>query len=317
MSNVQTVFKTERLRAAAASALEAIDQEVRAVEPIQTGNRKTTAIARFPAHQPVVVQVCAEQRWLQTEAALLAQIRDRTTVPVPPVLVSGSVAGVAYMLTPLVSGDSLHERFTRLTPASRAELAYSFGASLAELHDAFRFDGYGTLAVTDGTLRADGEWASWFEQYTRDALDRLPAAFDPEKERIERLLADGPGEQAPTARLFPWDFRPGNALYAEGELTGILDWEAPLAAPASLSVGKAEYLVADWYVDEPAPLREAFRRGYESQRAYPEIPPSHRAVAIIDTAVDSTGTVTNPGYPEADRDAAIAFHRAALDRIGE
>lgn len=85
------------------------------------------------------------------------------------------------------------------------------------------------------------------------------------------------GDTAPTARLFPWDFRPGNALLADGDLAAILDWEAPLAAPAALSVAKREYLVAD-------------------------------------SAVDSTGAVTNPGYPELDRNDAVVFHRRALER---
>jgi hypothetical protein len=34
--------------------------------------------------------------------------------------------------------------------------------------------------------------------------------------------------------------------------------------------------------------------------------------AIADSAVDSHGVVTRPGYPEADRERAIRFHRRAL-----
>lgn len=110
------VFGTDDRRAAAARALRAIAEPTTAIEPIRNGNRKTTAIARFPEHGPVVVQVCVEQTWLRSEATLLARIRDRTTVPVPPVLASGTHDGVAYMLTAHVAGADLHDRFAGLPP---------------------------------------------------------------------------------------------------------------------------------------------------------------------------------------------------------
>jgi fructosamine-3-kinase len=314
MSSLQTAFEAESLRAAAARALAAVEESPTTIEPIETGNRKQSVIARFAERSPVVVQVCPEQTWLRTEAALLAQIRDQTTVPVPPVLASGTFDGVAYMITPLVTGEDLHERFTGLDSDRQRTLAHSFGQYLAQLHDAFEFEGYGTLRNSGGTLTpATRDWSSWFRSYARTALDRLPAEFDEIRPELDELLTADPADTAPSARLFPWDFRPGNALYAAGDIAAILDWEAPLAAPASLSVAKAEYLVADWYVDDPAPLRDAFERGYETRRAYPEIPSQYRGAAIVDTTVDSTGTVTNPGYPEMDRESSVAFHRRALE----
>jgi len=85
-----------------------------------------------------------------------------------------------------------------------------------------------------------------------------------------------------------------------------------MAAPPALSLANSEYLVADWYVDEPAPLRAAFRAGYERVRSLPTVRSVHRVVAIADSAVDSRGAVTNPGYPERERAASVDFHRAAL-----
>jgi hypothetical protein len=314
MSGLQTAFETESLRAGAVRALATVEESPIGIEPIETGNRKRTVVARFEGRPPAVVQVCPEQTWLRTEATLLEQIRNHTTVPVPPVLASGTHGGVAYMITPLVTGDDLHERFTELDPDTQRTLAERFGRFLAQLHDTFEFEGYGTLRSSGGTLTSGTrDWSSWFESYAGGALDRLPAGFDGIRPELNDLLTADPAEAAPSARLFPWDFRPGNALYAAGDIVAILDWEAPLAAPTALSVAKAEYLIADWYVDEPAPLRGSFRRGYEAQRPYPEIPPRYRAVAIVDTAVDSTGTVTNPGYPEMGREASVAFHRRALE----
>ena len=307
------VFETELLCAAGDAALATIDDPVIDVETIDRGNRKRTAIASFAERGPVVVQVCEERTWLRTEAALLGKIRERTFVPVPPVLAAGSHNGVAYMLTAFVAGANLHERFTALDAATRRELASWFGKALGRLHEAFEFDGYGRLANPDESFTTGhGDWLSWFRQYGLQAVDRLPGAFDPVCDDLRALFEDPSGEVAPTARLFPWDFRPGNALVADGSVTAVLDWEAPLAAPPALSVAKSEYLVADWYVDNSGPLRQAFRNGYTAVRPYPPVHPAHRAAAIAECAVDSAGVVTNPRYPPVGRAEAVAFHRDAL-----
>jgi len=315
---LQTAFGDERLRACAEHALEKLAEPVRDLERIDRGNRKQTAIARFADRGPVVVQLCTEQAWLQSESTLLAQIQDRTTVPVPPVLDSGTHDGVAYMLTAYVPGADLHTQFTSLPAETQQAIVRSFGKYLAQLHDQFSFESYGTLVVTGDTLAAQRpDWGTWLREYGRRAVGRLPPAFEPIRAECRELYTGPPTDAAPTARLYPWDFRPGNALIADDDVTAILDWEAPLAAPASMSVAKAEYLVADWYVTEPESLREAFRSGYESVRPYPSIPTTHRVAAIANTAVDSSGDVTNPGYPELGREEAVAFHRTALEAATE
>lgn len=283
------------------------------LEPLNRGNRKQTAIVRFDHRGPVVLQLCAEQTWLRTESALLREIRERTAVPVPPVLSAGVTDEVAFMITAYVPGDDLHEQFTRLDRESQRELSESFGAYLGTLHDEFQFTGYGALTVDDGHLVGRStDWGTWLEQYGRTAIERLPAEFDAIRETLRTLCAREPPGGRPVATLFPWDFRPGNALIAGETVTTILDWEVPLAATPALSVAKAEYLVANWYAENPNALQEAFVTGYEEVRPYPAVRPVHRAAAIADSAVDSSGAVTNPGYPELDREAAVAFHREAL-----
>lgn len=315
---LREAFEDDSLRSAAGAALWAIDEPAIEIDPLHRGNRKQTAIARFDEHGPVVVQVCDELTWLRTETTLLTAICERSDVPVPPVLSSGIHDGVAYTLTAYVVGDDLHERFTSLDPETRLTLVRTFGSYLAQLHEAFQFDGYGTLVRTDGTLAARrDDWGAWFRGYGHRVVERLPAGFEPLRTELRELLADWSPTASPSARLYPWDFRPGNALVADGTITAVLDWEAPLAAPPSLSVAKAEYLVADWYVSGPEPLREAFRSGYASVRPYPSVPATHRVAAIADSAVDSAGTVTNPRYPELDHDDAVRFHRRALENALE
>lgn len=313
------------------------DREPASVTRIGRGNRKTTSVVEFADAPAVVVQTAADVAALRSEAALTAAIDGATGIPVPSVLAGGVADGGAYLVTERVAGRNLHEPFADLPAERRTAIARAFGRYLAELHAAATFDAYGDLRPAGDRWLAD-EWpttaepgslavreaaapSDWLEGYGRDALDRLPAEFDPVAEEIERRLAarvGGDGEPAGDAGadavLFPWDLRPGNALVADGGIAAVLDWEAPLAAPPALAAAKVEYLVVDWYLEEPAAERAAFRAGYEAVRPYPEVDPLFRALAIADTAVDSTGTVTNPLYPELDRAAAVAFHREALDR---
>lgn len=314
-SLLAAAFDAEPLRTAGAVALDTIDATPVEVKPIDRGRRKQTAVARFADRGPVVVQVCTERTWLRTEAALLGAIRRRTFVPVPPVLAAGTHDGVAYMLTAYVAGDDLHEVFASVGDETRRDLARWFGTALARLHEAFRFDGNGRLTLSDGTFVSDGrDWEAWFQGYGRRAIDRLPPEFDPLQDDLRALVAVSPGTD-PVARLFPWDFRPGNALVADDSITAVIDWEAPLAAAPALSVAKSEYLVADWYVTDPEPLRRAFRDGYAEVRPVPTIRPAHRAAAIAESAVDSAGDVTNPRYPPVDRDESVAFHRESLEEV--
>lgn len=309
-----TAFLDDQLRHVAETALGNVTTaEPRSVEPLGRGNRKETAFVQYDDRSPVVVQLCDEQTWLQTEAALLGQIQDRTDVPVPPVLAAGIADGVAYMVTAYIPGTDLHEQFAGFDLETQQRLAEIFGRHLGTLHERFQFDNYGSLVVDDGHLNAwRPDWNGWFGEYARHAVETLPSVFDPVRDDLLAVVTDPELDQSPPARLFPWDFRPGNALVDDRDVAAILDWEAPMAAGPALSAAKAEYLIADWYVENATPLQEAFVDGYEQIRDYPEVKPAHRVAAIAASAVDSTGTVTNPRYPELDKKGAVEFHRGAL-----
>ncbi|MFC7070663.1 phosphotransferase family protein [Halobaculum lipolyticum] len=172
----------------------------------------------------------------------------------------------------------------------------------------------------DGSVPpATADWPAWLARYASAGVDALPAAFDDLRPRIEGAIADARETlpASPPATLYPWDLRPGNALVADGTVTAVLDWGQPLSAAPGLAVAKAEHLVCDWYVDDGAPLRAAFRAGYRDRRPLPPVPAVYRLVAVVRSAVDGAGVVTRPRYPEVDGDDALAFHRerieAALD----
>ncbi len=296
---------------------------------LDRGNRKETTVVHFADADSVVVQRSADAETIQTEARLLAEIADRTTVPVARPLSSNN----GWLVTPYVQGEDLHVTFVDRSAAQQDSLVEQFGNALAQLHEQFPFERSGPLSVVDGAvgvvpedgvvgggieLTASGSSQTpqrWITRLGEAAVTRLPGEFDGLKPQLRSVVAHPPTDQ-PTPRLFPWDFRPGNALIKDGNLAAILDWEGPLAAAPALSYAKAEYLIADWYVprERAEVLRSAFRRGYESVRDVPEPAPAHRVAAIASTAVDSRGQVTNPRYPVVDREAAVKFHREALRR---
>ncbi|WP_262180955.1 phosphotransferase family protein [Haloarcula laminariae] len=288
------------------------------VDHVAAGTRPT-AVVRFDGHPPLVVQCSETIEAVRTEAALTRAVRARTDVPVPAVLAAGTVDEQAYAVTEFRSGTDLHAAFTDSPPAVRRDIARQFGRYLGQLHAAFSFDSCGGLTRAadprgdDRLVAAGPDWDPWLVEYGRRAVRRLPPEFDPLRDRLSDCLDAAPIDRA-TPRLFPWDLRPGNALVADGAVSAVLDWERPMAAPPALALAKTEYLVADWYVDEPEPLRAALREGYGEVRPVPTPRPVHRVVAIADSAVDSRGVVTNTGYPERGRAASVAFHRSALLR---
>ncbi|MBB6646101.1 phosphotransferase family protein [Halobellus ruber] len=318
------------------------DAVVERIEPIDVGTRRRTAVVGFADAEPMVVQLADNPDAARVETRLLDAIAERTSIPVPTPLGSGTVDCDGWLATALVAGDDLHQSFTDLDPAGRRRIARSFGRYLAALHGAFRFEGYGPLTVADGELSiadasaagvagdsgtgavggrgederrgAGREWRTWLARFGRSGLARLPPEFDALRADVAAVLDGFEADRAPVPRLFPWDLRPGNALIADGRVAAVLDWEAPLSAAPALSVAKTEYLVADWYVPDAAtePLREAFRAGYESVREYPRVRPVHRVAAVVSTAVDSRGAVTNPGYPPVPRADAVRFHLRTL-----
>jgi hypothetical protein len=305
------------------------DRTVADATPVPRGNRKRTFVVAFDDGTKVVVQLSDRPTALVTETAVARAVRERTTVPVPEILGAGRIGDVGYAVVELAPGRDLHERFVDLADATQRRVARTFGRYLAELHDAFAFDAYGEVVAveeasgvgTDGgtvvaadTFRATGtgDWPTWFREYVADGVAALPPSLASIGERVRLAVADAALPVAPPAHLYPWDFRPGNALIGDGEVTALLDWGQPLAAAPGLSVAKAEHLVADWYLADGRRLGESFREGYAAVRPYPEVCRAYRLAAVVRSAVDSKGEVTRPGYPERAGEAAVAFHRERL-----
>jgi fructosamine-3-kinase len=306
---------------AAVVAREFPDRRLESVTPARRGNHKQTAIVRLDDGETVVVQLSSDVRALRLETNLARAVHDRTSIPVPRVLATGTTAGRGYAVVEYAAGSELHEQFVYLDSPSQHDVARTFGRGLAELHTAFRFDGYGVVSESDRQTALDfqatesADWRSWFTAYVRRGIDALPPAFDSIRAELTNALETASIPAAPPSCLYPWDLRPGNALIGYDGVSAVLDWGGPLAAAPGLAVAKVEHLVADWYVDNGTSLREAFCEGYESVRPYPTVEPIYRLAAVLRSAVDSTGEVTRPGYPERTGSRAVSFHRRRLESL--
>ncbi|KAB1196356.1 MULTISPECIES: phosphotransferase family protein [Haloferax] len=297
------------------------NRHVASVTPARKGNHKHTVIVEFVDGHAVVVQLATDADALHLETALARAVGDRTTIPVPTVVTTGTIADRGYAVVERAAGSELHEQFVELDDATQREIAHTFGRGLAELHGAFTLEGYGAVTANPvGTrveFRADEtrDWPRWFSSYVHDGIDALPAAFDSLRDSLVAAVEDATFPENPLSTLYPWDLRPGNALVDDGSVSAVLDWGQPLAAVPGLGVAKVEHLVADWYVSDGTLLRQAFRDGYETVRPYPPVEPIHRIAAVVRSAVDSNGEVTRPGYPERTGTRAVSFHRQRLESL--
>lgn len=302
------------------------DRTVAEVVPSGRGNQKRTRFVTFVDGSRVVVQLSADADQLAVETRLARLLGERTDVPTPTVLAAGRIDSDGYLVTERAPGRDLHEQFTALETAERKAVAHAFGRWLAACHDALTFDEYGPVGIgNDGLVAAAPDWRSWFGDYLAAGLNALPPALADLRAEIETTIDTIPVPRAPPARLFPWDLRPGNALYQfpsertsdvdPSGVTAVLDWGEPLAASPALSAAKTEHLVCDWYVDNRKPLRRAFQNGYRERRVWPRPSRAERLAAVVRSAVDSRGVVTRPGYPERGGDDAVTFHRERLETL--
>ncbi|WP_254536291.1 phosphotransferase family protein [Halomarina litorea] len=305
---------------------------VRSLSVTGTGNVKRSfdaTLAREGRSERVVVQLYPDVARLRAEAALLRAIAGGTDVPVPAVRAVGRVSEAGYLVTDHVAGVDLHRRFSDLAPDDQRSVVRTFGRALGDLHGAFTFEGFGRLVDRGGSLVvADPatDWPTYLRSLVDEGLDRLAPSLadlrDPVREAVAEARSAGRLPAAPPAALYPWDLRPGNALYDGGGVTAFLDWGDPRTAHAEFSLAKVEYLVADWYAggDRAESLRGAFYDGYREASSvdpayWVERRRLYRMGAVVLSAMDSQGRVTRPRYPMVPPDEAAALHRDAVESL--
>lgn len=307
------------------------DAEPTSFTETRTGNNKHTVVVTLRDRRQLVVQYRATAYGdLDPDGHVTRLVDERTDVPVPDVLAFGAVNEYAYLITRLVDGTNLHQHFETLPDDDRTAIVETLGAHLGTIHETFTFDAYGAIAAANDHLHVpDGTtgWRDWVARYLQAGL----AAFEePLTDLVDPIAAAVTGEldalpQTPTARFYPWDYRPGNVLITaqdDPEIAAVLDWGDPLAGHRELSMAKSEYLIADWYADPDLAddLRDAFYRGYRTTSSVPapyfdQRRRLYRLVGIVRSAYDSSGQITLPRYPMLDEAGAATFHRTHLEAL--
>jgi aminoglycoside phosphotransferase (APT) family kinase protein len=189
-------------------------------------------------------QVQTDPRW---ELAVLDGLAERG-VRAPRVWghdIEGDLLGAPAILLQRLPGSADAVAYLRAEPEVGRARTLDLARAAAELH--------AVEPRTGGLDRAESELSRWHEQFLAARLEPHPTlgwVFD--------WLADY--EAAPAAPvLVHGDFRPGNVLYADGRITGVLDWEmAHLGHPAE---DLAWAYRALWSPEEFVPL-EGFVAAY-------------------------------------------------------
>lgn len=195
------------------------------------------------------------------EPEVVRLVGERTDLPVPSVLASGSLVpdGVRWGLYEFVEGD---------VPSPEVEeyraLLECAGARLGELHDAFAFEEVGGLVRVDGRLRLAEPTPANVLAWPLPGWLAVPGAGDT---RCRPVLTHG-------------DYHPGNLLVEGDEIAAVIDWGNAHVTHAEYALARAEARFVDvpayssgmWSRDERDALRVAFRSGY---RRHAPLPPAY------------------------------------------
>lgn len=231
---------------------------------------------------------------VDTEARLLAVLGDHTGIPVPAV--RGVVDEHGDLPAPFVLTEAMPGAAVSRTELPAVESAFlrgiarQVGRHLAELHGLDAVESYGFLTHGGPTLRGEApagdldsiavadpipdwrvrchDWADGTLERVGDTrfADVVPDADPVLRDRIDGL--DGSFEPA-LARI---DQALENGLFADGDLTAMLDWEFTIAATPAYdveavvwSLAGGPYLFAPEVPDRRELVREAVLAGYSER----------------------------------------------------
>jgi aminoglycoside phosphotransferase (APT) family kinase protein len=214
-----------------------------------------------------------------TEQALFARLRAR--LPVPELIAvdtSRSVVDADYMLARLLPGESLTRAWLRAAPIEQERLMAAFAGLLRQLHEE-RFPACGGFEA--GELQPCHSWQSYFaarferrlgvlRQYPNADRDLLAAIERCWRRYASNLAADDP-------RLVHRDLHFGNVLVDAGRISGVLDFEAAVAAPIDYELDQiSRFLRYPQLFVEPELERSCTRERFAAalpllRRHYPEL----------------------------------------------
>ncbi|MDY6770923.1 MAG: phosphotransferase [Candidatus Nanohaloarchaea archaeon] len=200
------------------------------------------------------------------------EVYDRlsdTAVPSPDVVHDAADQTVPYLVVEAVDGDNPETTYSDMPVDEKASFSYQAGHALGEAHRALRTESAGTLDGTgDGIEIRDADWDTLLTGHMRDKIDYLreteldSALLDDAEQLVDTIEdeLDAPDEPG----IIHLDYRPGNLMWDDGDVTAVLDWDNARAGDQLY-----DYVNAETSFVENAPekhqdnVRQSFRQGYE------------------------------------------------------
>jgi aminoglycoside phosphotransferase (APT) family kinase protein len=247
----------------------------------------------------------------ESEARAYAALID-SPVPVPRVSAldhSKLIVPYDYLVTTKLPGRPVADAWASLTDQQRVKVAYWSGKYLAVIHN-HTFEGFGKLRDLE-----KGGFSIWFDymhdyfqRYASQALD-LGALNIATVERVDAALARHRSllESVKVASLVHSDYHLENVLTADGQISGIIDFEWAFAGDPV-----ADFVVEDKW-DEMCPGSVPFvYRGYLSER---ELDPDHEAKVALYKMVGHVESIVDT-MRAGDSNGCERFRRMMLDELG-
>ncbi|OIB55455.1 phosphotransferase family protein [Natrialba sp. SSL1] len=242
--------------------------ETDGLETADNGNRRATAVP-----ERVVCKLGGASVWTGDviEPLVLERVSESSSLPVPAVIATGSVAigedhelahGDRWALYEFRDGQNAGECYQTLEANARRRLVAQAGVALGYLHSLGEGDSELAFDRVGGLARDSGaESLEWTELECWHALDP-PSGF--------RAVLPVPlaGDDGCRPVLTHGDFQPSNLLVTPaGEITAILDWGNAHVTHAEYALARAEVRFVDLHTHrfsgaECERLRTVFRRGY-------------------------------------------------------
>jgi hygromycin-B 7''-O-kinase len=172
---------------------------------------------------------------LPIEAGVLSAVHGRLAVPTPAVHASGAFERWGYVLMDRMPGVPLASAWPGLSPPERDALADQLGEAIAALH---------AVAPPEIDDWWPDDWSEFVEDQANGCVGRQRAlGLDPAwVAQIPSFLAEAPLVDAPPVLLHT-EILDEHLLYADGRLTGLIDFEPAMRGAAEYDfVGPAVFL---------------------------------------------------------------------------
>lgn len=231
---------------------------VTAMQPVAESYSSTVRILTLAGGDQVVLKIPFSQYKVLREVRMLQRLRDQ--LPVPDLLnYYLDEGGVGALLLSYLPG-------TPMTNGVTPTASFDLGKLLAQLHThslpAFGDEFEGSAPIRDWWGMMDDHFQAWIPFCGR-VLDQ--ETVQRSEERYRQLRADLPPADGPCALHF--DYRPGNVLWQNGRITGLIDFESARGGSADRDFIKIKEELWDTQPETKAP----FLAGYQSIRPLPDL----------------------------------------------